>query len=321
MGAYFSRPSPKFWQIHHLLIGEKDSHSDHSMTFAASCLRKVNGARAQLLLPQPSCLYIIAKSHDKCSQSFNSSTSSCQPIKSIKTIITPSFESKMDVAMAEPSDASQIDYTNIFSPPSSLKTLSIRSDATILKQPPQIASNLEIFTCFPDLPTELRLIIWRACAHVPHVLVLHQKRLLGDRVHHLLKLESHSQNISPIVLRICHESRETVLKARLYEMVFGTRIIETPAYETRRLGYCPRLFNTFIDHPTVHYNKFTDTIYISKVYCDSLKYAFRTHAFIAAVCRRGSPVSHSCHPCFPVAWLSSCSIFFQFLQTVHCLLY
>lgn len=180
--------------------------------------------------------------------------------------------------MAEPSDPSQIDYTTMLSVvPCRLQTLTIKPDTRVIKQAPQAAAKFDTFTCFPELPTELRLMIWKACAHVPRVLVLNQKRRLGDRIHHLLRIHSHSLNTSPIVLRICRESRDTVLKAELYELIFGTRIVETPAYGATRLGYCPRTFNTFVDHPTAHYNRFADTVYISKMYCDSLKFAFRTH--------------------------------------------
>jgi hypothetical protein len=193
-------------------------------------------------------------------------------------IKSPSIELTMDVAMAEPSDPSQIDYTSMLSiAPWRLQTLTIKPDARIIKQVSQNASKFDTFSCFPDLPTELRLMIWKACAHVPRVLVLNQMRQLGDRVHHLLRIHSRSLNTSPIVLRICRESRNTVMKAELYEMIFGTRIVETPAHEFRRLGHGPRLFNTFINHPIAHYNRFADTVYISKMYCDSLRFAFRTH--------------------------------------------
>jgi hypothetical protein len=122
---------------------------------------------------------------------------------------------------------------------------------------------------------------WERCAFIPRVLVLNQKLAENaedeDGNTYLIKVESWSKNPSPIILRICPESRNAVLKANSYELVFGTRIYEPPIIDANLIGYYPRIYNTFVSHPVVHYNIYVDTVYISGTYCDSIKKAFSTY--------------------------------------------
>ena len=122
------------------------------------------------------------------------------------------------------------------------------------------------FTCFPRLPVELRLVIWEKAANIPRVLVPTQP--FYRRYGPVTVCEQKGRNPTPITLRVCHESRQVTLGK--YELVFGTHTFQNdnltllgdfgPQYLLSP-HILHRLHNTFIHSPTVHFNKFVDTVY------------------------------------------------------------
>lgn len=84
----------------------------------------------------------------------------------------------------------------------------------IVKRTPKVAKPgpLKEFTCFPRLPVEIRLIIWRKLCQVPRVVRIEFNNASGRcRARH---------RQPPTGLRVCRESREEA--RRSYRLAFGT---------------------------------------------------------------------------------------------------
>ncbi|KAH7399918.1 hypothetical protein BKA64DRAFT_707601 [Cadophora sp. MPI-SDFR-AT-0126] len=120
---------------------------------------------------------------------------------------------------------------------------------------------LDTFTCFPRLPLELRLKIWRAIARLPRAVAMSQcynsvPEWFDWQVPNIRKqfLLQKIKSRQPAVLQTCRESRAECLG--FYHLVFGT---------TLKLQYChPHGASrpvAFLHEPTVHFNTLSDTFY------------------------------------------------------------
>ncbi|KAH6712789.1 hypothetical protein BKA61DRAFT_656885 [Leptodontidium sp. MPI-SDFR-AT-0119] len=122
---------------------------------------------------------------------------------------------------------------------------------------------LDTFTCFPRLPLEIRLKIWRAIAKLPRVVMLSEVRYdnMGTerwetRTSVVLQKIKTGQ---PAVIQICHESRSECLT--FYQLVLGTRC---------QLEVYTRIGSTCVvdvHEPTIYFNNLKDTLYVC---CPSL---------------------------------------------------
>jgi 2EXR family len=90
-----------------------------------------------------------------------------------------------------------------------------------------VAVTLKVFTCFPNLPKELRLKIWRHAAFIPRDVSLcvgsWNLEKINSGVSNSLPLTPHyffGMSRPPTILSTCHESRKVELCH--YNLCFGT---------------------------------------------------------------------------------------------------
>ncbi|KAH6683150.1 hypothetical protein B0J14DRAFT_140058 [Halenospora varia] len=123
------------------------------------------------------------------------------------------------------------------------------------------------FTVFPSLPTELRLLIWKAAAHSPRVLPLKQQKCPRVR-RQLAYIEQRTHNPIPSILLTNREARLEGL--HYYTKIFGSHLFMRPLSDQARQTLMPRpeMLTSYVKYPTVHWNGGVDTIYFCEKYCD-----------------------------------------------------
>lgn len=117
-----------------------------------------------------------------------------------------------------------------------------------------MAVTLKVFTCFPNLPKELRLKIWRHAAFIPRDVSLRigwwNLEKINSGVSNSLPLTPHyffGMCRPPTILSTCHESRKVGLCH--YNLCFGTEV----KYEHPQI--------TISQAPNIYLNLDVDTIY------------------------------------------------------------
>ncbi|KAF5875315.1 uncharacterized protein Bfra_003770 [Botrytis fragariae] len=115
---------------------------------------------------------------------------------------------------------------------------------------------LDTFTCFPRLPPELRLRIWRTMAFVPRVIALQERSV--HNATHKRSVCIQTTNAAAKVLQIHHESRTEALK--FHKPSFGIRVhhFKTTDYSVHE--------TPIVDELIIHANFQADTIYYDKWY-------------------------------------------------------
>ncbi|PVH75476.1 hypothetical protein DL98DRAFT_643998 [Cadophora sp. DSE1049] len=97
---------------------------------------------------------------------------------------------------------------------------------------------LNAFTCFPKLPTELRLRIWDSASFLPRDLDVWVKsiaNLLGCQIF-TETYKFHSAHLAPAILHTSHEARVQGLKH--YRLAFGVDFMDEPL----RVSTLPRIY-------------------------------------------------------------------------------
>lgn len=122
---------------------------------------------------------------------------------------------------------------------------------------PQESQKFDTFTCFLDLPAELRLQIWAEVAKQPRVLPVSEmgRDIDMDEEHFEqfpFAILRRSKNLQPAVLQVCQESREECL--RFFERIPSTLVDS----QIKPLGHTP----------VVYTKADCDTIYLSSRFYD-----------------------------------------------------